>query len=187
VQIVEENYEIQLFIEDLVAQEGFESSGMCSSSALKVLPAVRDMCAVDTCRSFEKNWSCPPACGSLEDFEALIGRYQSCIVFQTVLPMEDEFDFESITEAQRIHSQRFKKMIVQVNASKYDIALLSAGACNICGPDDCTYPENPCRNPDLMRPSMEAAGLWVSDVCNAAEIPYNHGPLTMAFSSCALF
>ena len=33
---------------------------------------------------------------------------------------------------------------------------------------------------------MEAAGLLVTDACNAAGVPYNHGKLTMAYTGCAL-
>ena len=49
----------------------------------------------------------------------------------------------------------------------------------------CAYPE-PCRFPGRRLVSMEAAGLLVTDACNAAGVPYNHGRLTIAYTGCAL-
>ena len=174
------------FIEDLIARAGFDFVGQCPAAVLKVVPAVRDMCAEDKCRSFGKSWSCPPACGTLEEFEALFKRYERCVVFQTTLNMEDDFDYETMVEAKRLHDERFNALSARVVASGHDIALLSAGTCKLCAPGSCTCPDAPCIHPKLMHPSMEAAGLWVSEVCTAAQIAYNHGPLTMTYTSCAL-
>ena len=33
---------------------------------------------------------------------------------------------------------------------------------------------------------MEAAGLMVYQVCEVADVPYNHGPLTIAYTSAVL-
>ena len=103
-----------------------------------------------------------------------------------MLDKEDDFDFEAIQRAKLIHDRRFEALTREVLASGIDIALLSAGACSICGENNCGCPDTPCLNPKLMRPSMEAAGLWVSEVCKDAQIAYNHGPLTISFTSCAL-
>jgi len=170
----------------LITETGFEAHGCCPASALRIVPEVRDMCAEDKCNSFGKSWSCPPACGTLDDFEALFRSYGQCIVFQTVYPLEDEFDIEAMFAANRLHEQRFHELAAKANASLFDIALFSAGTCTLCGRGMCTYPDAPCCHPELMRPSMEAAGLWVSEVCEAAHIPYNHGSLTMTYTSCAL-
>ena len=55
-------------IASLAAQVGFERSGIAPASAIEVSPEVRDMCNADRCRSFGKNWMCPP---SLRRAEAL--------------------------------------------------------------------------------------------------------------------
>jgi len=176
----------QNFIEKLVLEAGFEFFGTCTAGSLRVLPEVRDMCTADRCRSYDKSWSCPPACGSLENFEALFKRYEQCIVFQTVVTLQDMFDFEGILGATHIHDQRFHDLVTRVNETDYDIVLLSAGCCNLCAEGTCAYPKTPCCNPELMRPSMEATGLLVSEVCDAAGLAYHHGPCTMTMISCAL-
>ncbi|MDR0628659.1 MAG: DUF2284 domain-containing protein [Treponema sp.] len=35
---------------------------------------MRDVCAVNKCMAYGTNWSCPPACGTLEECEARIRR-----------------------------------------------------------------------------------------------------------------
>lgn len=40
---------------------------------------------------------------------------------------------------------------------------LEAGCCTICA--KCTYPDKPCRYPSKRLSSMEASGLFASDIC----------------------
>ena len=37
-------------------------------------PEVREMCRADRCRSYGRNWCCPPACPSLEDMARRMAR-----------------------------------------------------------------------------------------------------------------
>lgn len=37
---------------------------------IKLLPEVRQMCSTDKCHMYGRNWSCPPACGTLEECAA---------------------------------------------------------------------------------------------------------------------
>ena len=40
---------------------GFTHAGLVDVSTLEAREEVRDMCAVDKCHGYDKNWSCPPA------------------------------------------------------------------------------------------------------------------------------
>ncbi|MDR3307764.1 MAG: DUF2284 domain-containing protein [Coriobacteriales bacterium] len=171
-------------LERSIKESGFESVGAFDAPALKVLPEVRDMCAANKCHTYNKNWACPPACGSLEHYENLFKGYTRGYVFQTIVHMEDPFDYAAIASASEEHKKRFHKLVEKTEASKSSILLLGAGTCTLCAA--CAYPDAPCRFPNKVYPSMEAAGLLVSDVCNLAEVPYYHGKGTVAFVSCAL-
>ena len=60
-------------MEDLkaLAKEcGFDVAEDLDPKTLKFLPEVRDMCAADRCRHYNKSWACPPACGTLEEWQA---------------------------------------------------------------------------------------------------------------------
>ena len=62
---------------------------------------------------------------------------------------------------------------------------LTAGCCTICA--KFTYPDKPCRYPSKRLSSMEAFGLFVSDICARSGLGYNYGPRTMTYTSCLLY
>jgi predicted metal-binding protein len=168
----------------LIKESGFFAVGRFDPADLVVRSEVRDMCAADRCHAFEKSWLCPPACGSLEDYRELFENYHVGYLFQTVAKMEDAFDYPGIEKGSKEHARRLNDLADRVSRSKRDILLLGAGACTLC--ETCTYPDAPCRHPQKAFPSMEATGLIVYDVCALTDLPYYHGPLTIAFCSCAL-
>ena len=166
----------------------FDTVGTTSAQNLRAHTEVRDMCAVGKCHMYGKTWACPPGCGTIEEYQQLFDRSDTCIVVQSVGQLEDEFDFETMMETEQVHKERFMALVDKVRAAASDqdakATFLSAGACVIC--KECTYPDAPCRFPERRLTSMEAAGLVVSDVCTSANIPYNHGKNTIAYSSCVL-
>jgi predicted metal-binding protein len=115
----------------------------------------------------------------------LFTHFESGFVFQTVGQMRDAFDYETISKTSDCHLARVFKLTDNTLVYQDNILLLSAGSCTLC--PSCSCPDSPCRYPEKKSPSMEAAGLMVTDVCIAASIPYNHGKDTMAFTSCILF
>jgi predicted metal-binding protein len=143
------------------------------------------MCAADKCHAYNKNWACPPACGSLEEWGERFAHYTNGFVFQTIAHMEDDFDFEAIESAAAEHKRRFHTLVDATKEANDDVLLLSAGSCEIC--PTCTCPDAPCRFPDRAYPSMESTGLLVSAVCTLADVPYFHGRGTVAFCSAALY
>ena len=52
-------------------------------NALVFQPEVRDMCAAGRCRRYGRSWSCPPACGELDDLRRQFARYSRGILVQT--------------------------------------------------------------------------------------------------------
>ena len=174
-------------IEKLAEEQGFDCMGTCSAKDLMARDEVRSMCAANTCQMFEHSWACPPACGAIEDFQKLINGYEHCLVVQTVAQMEDDFDVETLEEAGDLQKKRVLDLVEAIDAAglSAETEVLSAGTCTLC--KTCSYPDEPCRFPAKRLVSMEAAGLVVSEVCTLANIPYNHGPQTIAYSGCVLY
>jgi uncharacterized 2Fe-2S/4Fe-4S cluster protein (DUF4445 family) len=163
---------------------GFEEAHELDVATLEPLPEVRVMCAADRCHSFGRNWACPPGCGDLSSFAAQFAGFGSGILVQTVGVLEDPFDLDGMTSAERVHKRRLLKL-VEVLGSSYPRELpLGVGPCALC--PVCTYPDQPCRLPGLRIVSMEAAGLLVAQVCERNGVPYYHGPSTVTYTSCVL-
>lgn len=169
---------------ELAAGCGFEHVGMLNIPALDFQPAVRDMCAADRCRSYGKCWTCPPHCGTLEEFAAKASTYHRGILVQSTGQMEDDYDVETMMDTEALQHKRFRELTAQMRARYPKCMPLSAGACGIC--EKCTCPEEPCRFPHLAIPSMEASGLNVSKTCADSGMGYYYGPQTITFTSCIL-
>ena len=167
----------------LAEQAGFDHWGVFPVDALRFVPEVRAACEKNTCRRYDRSWSCPPACGSLEDCQRRASSFSWGVLLQTTGQMEDDFDVEVMMEAERLQKERFNAYLASVAGER--CLPLGAGSCTVCA--DCTYPEAPCRFPEKVHASMEAFGLVVTEVCAAAGIPYYYGPRTITYSCCALF
>ncbi len=167
----------------MAADCGFTVTAALDVATLRVMPEVRDMCASDRCGHYGRSWSCPPACGSLEEMERRIRRYSRGILVQTVGELEDSFDWEGMQETKTRHDTAFRRLW-QVLLEPYPgLTALGAGCCELCSA--CAWPE-PCRFPDRRMVSMEACGLFVSQVCRENGVKYNYGPDRIAYTSCFL-
>lgn len=174
-------------VEKIIDEQGFECIGKGAAKDLEVRTEVREMCAADKCHVYGKSWACPPACGDIEEFEQQMHSYEHFAVVQTVAELEDEFDGEGMMEAAQLQKERFYGLVDKLaeEGLAAGVMTLSSGTCQVCA--KCTYPDEPCRFPEKRLVSMEAAGLVVSEACTTAGIPYNHGPNTIAYSSCVLY
>lgn len=165
------------------AAAGFECVGRCDPSALVLRQEVRAMCASGQCRVYGTNWACPPHCGDLGHFQQQIDARNECILVQTVALLEDEFDGESMAAAADLHRRRMEALARALDP-RLGAMVLAAGPCGLC--EACPCPQEPCRFPQQRLVSMEAAGIVVSEACQVAGIPYNHGPCTIAYTGCVL-
>mgnify|MGYP005879068963 FL=1 len=165
-------------------EAGFSHAGPLNMSALKFLPEVRSMCAADRCQSYGRNWMCPPGCGTLEDAAARAAGYRRGILLQSTGQLEDDFDVETMMDTEAAHKERFKSFTALVRGELPGCLPMAAGTCTICR--QCTYPDAPCRFPERAIPSMEAYGLFVSQVCQDSGMAYYYGPRTITYTSCIL-
>lgn len=168
----------------LAEQIGFSHTAFLRQDALILYPEVREMCSADRCKNYGRSWSCPPACGSLEVLERRLSGYTCGILVQTTAPMADHFDLTAIHAAEELHKKKFDTLVRQSRQLFPGCLPLGSGGCRRC--HKCTYPDRPCRHPDKLYPSMEAIGLWVSDVCTRSGLAYYHGPDTLTYTSAIL-
>lgn len=164
---------------------GFTYASPMDVSNIELLQEVRDMCEVNTCGMYGKNWACPPGCGTLDECRAKVAKYSKGIIVQTVGDIEDSLDFEAIMEIGQEHGEHFQATMAALKKETPDMLSMGAGGCNSCS--ECTYPDNPCRLPDKLASSMEAHGIFVNDLCTKCGLKYNYGPEKMAYTSCYLF
>lgn len=168
----------------LAKQAGFTQAAPLEASTLTVRTEVREMCASDRCRAYGCSWSCPPACGTLEQCQTRMNRYHRGILLQTTGLLGDDFDAEAIHKTEQRHKASFAVLARQIRHLHPNCLPLTAGTCTLCR--KCTYPAKPCRFPGKRFSSMEAYGLLVSDVCLKTGLKYYYGPKTITYTSCIL-
>ena len=172
-------------IRELGLKTGFAHVARLDAATIQLQDAVRDMCSADKCGQYGKNWSCPPGCGDLDECRRRIAEYSEGILVQTVGELDDPFDFEGMMEAEARHKDNFMRMHDELRAHFSDILALGAGCCTRC--KECTYPDAPCRLPDVRISSMEAYGMMVMQVCKDNGLGYYYGSDKVSYTGCFLF
>lgn len=170
-------------LEALAKEAGFTGFGRLDPATIELKTEVRDMCAA--CQMYDKRWSCPPGCGSLEELARTLQGYRQGILVQSTGDIEDSFDFEAMQEIEATHRARFTALHEELVNKKVPHLALGAGCCTMC--KTCTYPNDPCRFPEKMISSMEAWGMVVLEVCKANDLTYYYGSDKMTYTSCILF
>ena len=168
----------------LAEKTGFSHWGIFPASGIRIIKEVRHMCASDKCHMYGRNWSCPPACITLDEAEKKISGFVWGILMQTTGYLEDVFDYETMQETESRHKKMLRTYAESLDRTE-DHLILGSGACSLC--EECTCPVNPCRMPDKMTSSMEAYGIMVADVCSLAGMAYHYGDCTVTYSGCVLF
>lgn len=163
---------------------GFSEANILDTKTLRAERWVRETCASDRCHAYGHNWTCPPACGTLEECAQRMEKYAHGILLQTVGRLARQIDAKAYIRTEEVHLKHFSEFTKKIRAEYPDSLCLGAGGCRICGM--CAYP-NPCRFPDKACSSMEAYGLFVTQVCKDNNIKYYYGNQTITYTACVLF
>lgn len=167
-----------------ICGQSFFGIRLVNMSHLIARDDVRDMCNSNLCQAYGTNWTCPPAVGSIADCQEKLASFSYCILLQTVGRLEDSFDYQQMMRIEQKHNQQLFQCRDQIRLIHKDAFALGAGSCRLCS--ICTYPNNPCVQPQKAMPSMESFGLMVSEICKQANLTYYYGPNTISFIGCLL-
>ena len=163
---------------------GFSHAGIMDPDTLTARQDVRDMCAADKCGAYGKNHTCPPHCGTLDACAMRMRSYSRGILVQTVGITEKAIDTRAYLRTEALHLQNFYKFCDALRSEHPGALCLGSGGCRIC--QSCSYPE-PCRFPERACSSMEAYGLFVTEVCRKNGLAYHYGERTLTYTACVLF
>lgn len=172
-------------MEALGLEKGFTHVAKLDVSTLVPRTEVRDMCAQNRCGRYGKCWSCPPACGTLEECTAQMRSYAHGMLVQTVGELEDEFDGEAMMETEAAHKEHFRELAADLRGRGIEILPLGSGACGYCRV--CAGPDEPCRFPDKKVSSIESYGVLVLQLCKDNGMEYFYGKDRIAYTGCVLY
>lgn len=164
---------------------GFTPVVPIDPQTLNFKPEVRAWCTPEKCTRCGKTWTCPPACGPIDEIEPKIRKFSRGWLLVNEAKLQSNKDYEGMHRGGQEHKISVMNFYADLLGTYPDAVPLSAGSCSFC--KACTYPNAPCRFPDFAYPSMEACGLLVSEVCTQNGLDFYTGnDNTMSFVSCIL-
>ena len=172
--------EIKEMFEQIVKKRAFEYA-VVPTVDINFSPDLLKACEKNVCGKYNSCWTCPPAVGSLETQKGKILAFSSAFVFTTKFKLEDSFDYEGMLAAKDYHDRLTAEVHEKFGKTN---PVFGAGGCKICG--CCAYPE-PCRNPEKIYPSIESAGINVTELSRSGGLHYNNGESTVTYFSMILF
>lgn len=179
----------EIFDEIINAVKASEASNaaVISTESIQTDISFRDMCERNACGLYGKCWMCPPDVGDIYELIKDIERFEYALVFNQISSIEDSFDFEGMMEARKRQPQLIKKIRgVFEKLGIKDNMILGAGGCGIC--EVCSKIKNePCRFPSQAFASLEAYGINVSKLGEAAGLNYINGRNTVTYFGVVLF
>lgn len=161
-------------------------AGVIPVSEITFDRSFRDICASNACGNYGRCWMCPPDTGDIDTLMAQARSYDWALVYQTVSPLEDSFDFEGMMEAAHRHSQLSQQIGQLCGRLPGSPLHLGAGGCHVCAV--CAKASNePCRHPEQAMASLEAYGVNVSELASASGMKYINGQNTVTYFGAVFF
>lgn len=154
-------------------------------SDIHFYPELRELCEMNKCGCFGTNWACPPACGDVQSLAKHVQSFARAVAFQYIGNLADSFDFEGMLASNEAFNKIARRIQEYLQRKTLRSFVLGAGKCTLC--ETCTYPGAPCRWPQRLIISVEACGINVSELCNAAGLSYINGPNTVTNTGLVLY
>ena len=171
---------------DILKSLDFSNLAKIETSNIEFELPLLELCKLNSCGNYGKNYTCPPLVGRCEDLIANAKTYKYALVFQKIYSIEDSFDIEGMGKA-RVD---FRDLTLAVNAALdgkvQNYKILSAGGCSLC--KECGAVTNtPCRFPKTAFASLEAYGINVSKLAAISGMKYINGQNTVTYFGAVLF
>jgi predicted metal-binding protein len=168
----------QIVIKKALKERVFEYA-LIPTGKIIFAPELLKSCEQNVCGKYNKCWTCPPAV-NYEILKKQILSFTDAFVFNTKFDLEDSFDFEGMMYGQNVHSKISTEMHEMFGKTN---PVFGAGGCSIC--KVCAFP-NACLFPEKTFPSIEAAGINVTELSSSAGMRYNNGENTVTYFSIIL-
>ena len=171
----------------LVLSCGAGNAAATEQSQVILSTDFRDICKGNACGNYGQCYMCPPDIGEIEDLFAQLRSFSSAVMYQTVFPLEDSFDFEGMQAAGEAFNRTSRDIQAQAALLFRQPWLhLAAGGCRVC--DVCAKKDGlPCREPDQALSSLEAYGIDVYRTSVNAGLKYINGPDTVTYFGMLFF
>ena len=144
--------------------EGFHAA-ILSAKDIPVDGSYRKFCEDNLCGKYDANYSCPPACGTVDEVHGRLFAYDKALVLQTIHDIGSYENKEEILKSKKNLNLAILDLTDTLRKAGVECFCLGYGGCPICNP--CKQVEGePCAFPNKKISCMSA---YCIDVAKLAE------------------
>lgn len=161
--------EQKMQIEEQIAELPLFAYGYLPVGEVSFSERVRYICETE-CPQYGKSWSCPPAVGTVEECKARVNEYGEVFLFASLSEVESMDDMQMMLSTRKDHELITRQITDMFQAIGCETLTLSTESCIQC--KHCTYPDAPCRHPEVQFPCVESYGIMVTELAEKCGIPF---------------
>jgi len=130
----------------------------------------RELCAQNLCGAYGVTWGCPPGIGTEEECLKNMGGFSDAAVLIKKFDNIDLKDEELLKRLGAEHQDVCRKFANKLRGEGYKTMALTDGGCKYC--KKCSCPDEPCRFPDQIVPSIAAYGIMMDEYMKSQNIDF---------------
>lgn len=153
---------------EIAAEEGFENAAIINTEDLVFIHSFRALCEENDCGNYNRNYGCPPYCGTPQEMEDRVRAYRKAIVFQSKNFVNDAMDGAETRPLKKKHIQKTRSAMKHLEQEGLQMNGFPAmcGPCNYCAV--CALVEGkPCVHEDMRFSCLSAYCISVNDLAKS--------------------
>lgn len=160
---------------DIAIESGADNAAVLDVDKVSFYPDFRLICKSNACGNYGHCHMCPPEVGDISDLIAQTKKYSRMLVFQSLIKMEDTFDYNEQERASMIHNLRALDIRNALREFDAECIGLGPGACPLC--KKCSARMNlPCVFPEKALASIESYGIDVNQIAKLSGLDASTKP-----------
>lgn len=155
---------------ELARAAGF-SPALIAPADIPVNDKFRVFCEENRCGKYNANYSCPPACGTVEELHRRILAEEEALIVEMIFPIQGYEDREAIAQAKLTHNAAVRSLLKTLRQAGLEGFCSGYNGCPLCNP--CKQAEGlPCAFPEERISCMSAYCIDVGELARRCDLPF---------------
>ena len=155
----------------MLAEEAGFRAAVIPAKEIPVDGSFRKFCEDNLCGKYNANYSCPPACGTVEEVHQRLFAQDKALVVEMIWDVNGFDDKEFIFSSRNKLNRTVLQLMDQLRAAGMDGFCLGYGGCPLCNPCKQALGE-PCAFPEKKISCMSAYCIFVRPLAENCNMDY---------------
>lgn len=182
------NLEQYTALTDQRAELRFDDAAVIPVEQITVRPEYRIFCEENACGNYGKNYSCPPASGTVSEMKARMQRFSNALVLRSAYYVENALDKSEAAPLKKQHNLKVRALIkaLKEEGCLDQYLLILGGPCTLC--EKCAMPEGkPCLFESERASCLSAYCIDVNALAKASGMEISWSTDQISYFSLLLF